>query len=58
MAWESFPISDFDPFFNVKWGHLTTKALYLPYFSYITDPKAAILLILTAAAVALFSSYQ
>ena len=30
----------FDPFFSVKWGHLTTKALYLPYFSYITDPKA------------------
>ena len=40
MAWESFPISDFDPFFSVKRGHLTTKALYLPYFSYITDPKA------------------
>ena len=20
----------FDPFFNVKWGHLSTKALYLP----------------------------
>ena len=30
----------FDPFFSVKCGHRTTKALYLPYFSYITDPKA------------------
>ena len=30
-ACESFPIADFtfDPFFNVKWGYLTTKALYL-----------------------------
>ena len=30
-AWVSFPIADFtfDPFFNVKWGYLTTKALYL-----------------------------
>ena len=30
----------FDPFFNVKWGYLTTKALYLLYFSIITDSKA------------------
>ena len=30
----------FDPFFSVKWGHLTTKALYAPYVSIITDPKA------------------
>ena len=31
MVWDSFPIADFtfDPFFNVKWGYLTTKALYL-----------------------------
>ena len=29
----------FDPFFSVKWDHLTTKALYLPFLSYITDPK-------------------
>ena len=21
---------NFDPFFSVKWGHLTTKALYIP----------------------------
>ena len=39
MSLEFFPIADFDPFFSVKWGHLTAKALYLPYFSYITDPK-------------------
>ena len=32
MAWESFPIADFDPFFNVKWGNFTTKGLYLPHF--------------------------
>ena len=30
----------FDLFFSVKWGHLTTKDLYLPLFSIITDPKA------------------
>ena len=30
----------FDPSFNVKWGYLTTKALYLLEFSIITDPKA------------------
>ena len=30
----------FDPFLNVKWGYLTTKALYLLYFSIITDPQA------------------
>ena len=29
----------FDPFFSVKWGNLTTKALYLPQCSYFTDPK-------------------
>ena len=30
----------FNPCISVKWDHLSTKALYLPYFSYITDPKA------------------
>ena len=30
----------FDSFFNVKWGYLTTKALYLIQFSIITDSKA------------------
>ena len=30
----------YHPFFNVKWGHLATEALYLPLFSIITDPKA------------------
>ena len=34
-----FQFPDFDPFFSVKWGHLTTRALYLHYFSYITEPK-------------------
>ena len=29
----------FTPFFNVKWGYLTTKALYLLYISIIDDPK-------------------
>ena len=29
----------FDPFFNVKWGHPTTKALDLPWIAIITDPK-------------------
>ena len=29
----------FDPFFNVKWGYLTTKALCLLWFSIITDSK-------------------
>ena len=29
----------FDPFFNVKWGYLTAKALYLFWFSIITDSK-------------------
>ena len=30
MAWEYFPIADFDPFSRVNFGHLITKALYLP----------------------------
>ena len=30
----------FDPFFNIKWGHLTTKALYPLQFSIMADPKA------------------
>ena len=29
----------FDPFFNVKWGYLTTKTLCLLWFSIITDSK-------------------
>ena len=29
----------FDPFFNVKWGYITTKALYLLWFSIITYSK-------------------
>ena len=29
----------FDPFFNIKWGYVTTKALYLLLFSIITDFK-------------------
>ena len=29
----------FDPFFNVNWGYLTTKALYLLLISIIIDPK-------------------
>ena len=29
----------FDPFFNVKWSHLSTEALYIPYIPFITDPK-------------------
>ena len=31
---------NFDLFFNVKWGYLHTKTLYLIQFSIITDPKA------------------
>ena len=33
-------ILTFELFFSVNWGHLTTKALYLPWFLYMTDPKA------------------
>ena len=33
-------LGKFDPFFNVKWGYLTTKALYSLLFSTITDSKA------------------
>ena len=34
MAWESFQLLTltFDPFFSVKWGRLTAKALYLSYY--------------------------
>ena len=34
------PTLTFDPSFSVKWGYLTTTALYCLYFSYVTDTKA------------------
>ena len=42
MAWEFFQFLTliFEFIFNVTCCHLTTKAFFLLYFSYITDPKA------------------